>query len=43
MLNLLIFYTCEHLKFYAQLVEHEKCFMTSGPGLACLFVITKVS
>ena len=27
-----IFYTYEHLKLHAQLVEHEKSFITSGPG-----------
>ena len=26
-----VIYTYEHLKFYAQLVEHEKSFITSGP------------
>ena len=26
-----IFFTCEHLKFHAQLCETEKSFITSGP------------
>ena len=29
----MFFYTYEHLKFHAQLIEDEKSFITSGPGV----------